>query len=63
MPIITYIARQVFTYPFIVKVWEKATKQEAKQFWSWTSPKYSTNNSQSSTISLFIYKQLNTTEK
>ncbi len=33
MPIITYIARQLFTYPFVVKVWEKATKQEANHFW------------------------------
>lgn len=34
MPVITYIARQIFTYPFVVKVWEKATKKEAKQFWT-----------------------------
>lgn len=39
MPIITHIARQLFTYPFIVKVWEKATKLEATQFWSWSRPK------------------------
>ena len=34
MPVITYIARQIFTYPFVVKVWEKATAKEARQFWS-----------------------------
>ena len=51
MPVITHIARQIFTYPFIVKVWEKATKHEAKRFWFSQRPAYSkrnANNSQSS---------------
>ena len=34
MPVITYIARQLFTYPFIVKIWDKATAQEAKAFFT-----------------------------
>ena len=34
MPVITYIARQLFSYPILVKVWGKATSLEAKQFWT-----------------------------
>jgi hypothetical protein len=44
MPIIRYIARQLFTYPFVVKVWEKATKQEANQFWCRSHIKFLKNN-------------------
>lgn len=32
MPVITHIARQLFSYPFFMKVWEKATPLEAKSF-------------------------------
>lgn len=34
MPVITHIARQLFSYPFFVKVWEKATPLEAKAFFN-----------------------------
>ncbi len=34
MPVITHIARQLFTYPFVMKVWEKATALEAKTFFT-----------------------------
>jgi hypothetical protein len=34
MPVITHIARQLFSYPFFVKVWEKATAKEAKAFFT-----------------------------
>ena len=44
MPVITYIARQIFTYPFVVKVWEKATAKEALQFWSIPRLPYSKRN-------------------
>ena len=39
MPVITHIAKQIFTYPFIVKVWERATNREALAFWGRTNPK------------------------
>ena len=51
MPVITHIARQLFSYPFMVKVWEKATAKEAKQFWSIPRLPYTTkiaNKTQSS---------------
>lgn len=51
MPVITYIARQIFTYPFVVKVWEKATAKEAQQFWTNQRLPYTTkiaNKTQSS---------------
>ena len=44
MPVITHIARQIFTYPFMVKVWEKATQQEAKRFWFSQRPACSKRN-------------------
>lgn len=31
MPVITHIARQIFTYPFVIKVWEKVTEREGRQ--------------------------------
>ena len=34
MPVITHIARQLFSYPFFMKVWEKATAKEAKAFFT-----------------------------
>lgn len=34
MPVITHIARQLFSYPFFMKVWEKATLLEAKAFFT-----------------------------
>lgn len=34
MPVITYIVRHIFAYPFAVKVWDKATAQEAKAFFT-----------------------------
>lgn len=51
MPVITHIARQLFSYPFMVKVWEKATTKEAKLFWTNRRPPYTTtiaNKTQSS---------------
>jgi hypothetical protein len=33
MPIITHIVRQIFVYPFMIKVCEKVTKNEAIAFW------------------------------
>ena len=45
MPVITYIVRHIFAYPFAVKVWGRATAKEAKQFWSIQHLPYSKRNS------------------
>ena len=45
MPVITHIARHLFSYPFMLKVWEKATTKEAKLFWTNQRPPYSKKSS------------------
>jgi len=38
MPVITHIVRQIFSYPFMLKIWEKATPKEARAFWTIQRP-------------------------
>lgn len=33
MPVITHIVRQIYMYPFMIKVWEKVATNEAIAFW------------------------------